>query len=197
MPSWRMVERRLAPATCRACRREVSACMAFLRSIGIRRLEEARLRHLRGFLDAETSHRPAPSSQARTIAAFANLLPLLCPERVPRARSRAALRAPKQPEALPDAVERTAAAWLRSCIADARQLRLAARLLPARDGLLALADALASFRQFPAQLVDRIGDEAAIDVDMRLDETESSAVRPLIVALRRGAERLGTDEGRS
>lgn len=109
-----------------------------------------------------------------------------------------------------DAVERAVAEWLRSGIADARQLRVAARLLPAREGLLALADALESvgepwiseatlrdllgaLRQFPAQLVDRIGDEAAIDVDIPLDEIEPEAVRPLIVALRHGAEQLRID----
>lgn len=109
-----------------------------------------------------------------------------------------------------DAVERAAAEWLRSGIADARQLRLAARLLPAREGLLALADALESvgepwiseatlrdllgaLRQFPAQLVDRIGNEAGIDVDIPLDEIEPEAVRPLIVALRHVAEQLRID----
>ncbi|HEU4702467.1 MAG TPA: hypothetical protein VFS37_08300 [Conexibacter sp.] len=113
-----------------------------------------------------------------------------------------------------DAVEDAAAGWLRSGIADARQLRLAARLLPAREGLLALADALESvgepwisdatlrdilgaLRQFPAQLVDRIGDEAAVDVDIPLDEIDADAVRPLVAALRNGAEQLRTDEGRS
>ncbi len=113
-----------------------------------------------------------------------------------------------------DVVERAAADWLRAGIADARQLRLAARLLPAREGLLALADALESvgepwiseatlrdllgaFRDFPAQLVDRIGDEAAVDVDSRLDELEPSAAGPLIVALRHGAEQLRTEGGQS
>jgi hypothetical protein len=112
-----------------------------------------------------------------------------------------------------DAVERAAAEWLRSGIADAQQLRLAARLLPAREGLLALADALeavgepwisdatlrdilAALRRFPAQLVDRIGEQSAVDVDIPLDDIEPDAVRPLIVALRHGAEQLRTDEGR-
>lgn len=109
-----------------------------------------------------------------------------------------------------DAVERAAAEWLRSGIADARQLRLAARLLPAREGLLALADALESvgepwiseatlrdilgaLRHFPSQLVDRIGDEAAVEMDVALDEIEPDAVRPLIVALRNGAQQLRID----
>lgn len=113
-----------------------------------------------------------------------------------------------------DAVKRAAADWLRSGIADARQLRLAARLLPAREGLLALADAfesvgepwlseatlrdiLGALRQFPAQLVDRIGDEAAVDIDIPLDEIEPGAVGRLIVALRHGAEQLRIDGGPS
>ncbi|MGN6188976.1 MAG: hypothetical protein ACTHOE_08755 [Conexibacter sp.] len=106
-----------------------------------------------------------------------------------------------------DAVERAAADWLRSGIADARQLRLAARLLTAREGLLALADAfenvgepwvseatlgdiLGALRQLPAQLADRIGAEAAVDVDIPLGEIQPDAVGRLIVALRRGAEQL-------
>jgi site-specific recombinase XerD len=64
------VERRLAEETCRAYGRDVGACIAFLHSVGIERLEEVRIRHLRGFLDTEATHRPAPSSQARTIAAL-------------------------------------------------------------------------------------------------------------------------------
>jgi hypothetical protein len=113
-----------------------------------------------------------------------------------------------------EAVERAAADWLRSGIADGRQLRLAARLLPAREGLLALADALESvgepwiseatlrdllgaLRQFPAHLVDRIGAEAEIDIDIPLDEIEPGAVRALIVALRHGAEQLRIDGGPS
>lgn len=112
------------------------------------------------------------------------------------------------------AVERAAADWLRSGIADARQLRVAARLLPAREGLLTLADALESagepwtseatlrdilgaFRQLPAQLVDRIGDEATVDLDARLDELDPSAAASVIAALRHGAEHLRIDEGQS
>jgi hypothetical protein len=113
-----------------------------------------------------------------------------------------------------DAVERAAADWPRSGIADARQLRLAARLLPAREGLLALADAfesvgelwisettlrdiLGALRRFPAQLVDRIGEKAGVDVDIALNEIGPEAVRPLIAALRSGAGQLRIDGGRS
>lgn len=112
------------------------------------------------------------------------------------------------------AVERAAADWLRSGIADARQLRVAARLLPAREGLLTLADALESvgepwtseatlrdilgaFRQIPAQLVDRIGGEATVELDARLDELEPSAAPSVIAALRHGAAQLRIDGGQS
>jgi integrase/recombinase XerD len=64
------VERRLAQATCRAYARDVGACVAFLRSIGIGRLEDVRIRDLRRFLDTEAAHRPAPASRARTLAAL-------------------------------------------------------------------------------------------------------------------------------
>jgi site-specific recombinase XerD len=57
------IERRLAADTCRAYARDVGACIVFLRSVGIERLEQVRIRHLRGFLDAEARHRPAPAAQ--------------------------------------------------------------------------------------------------------------------------------------
>lgn len=101
------VERRFAPATCRAYKRDVGACIAFLRSIGIERFEEARVRDLRRFLEAESSHRPAPSSQARTIAALRTFF-RFCVESEYLDRDPAApLRAPKQPETLPDVLERS------------------------------------------------------------------------------------------
>jgi len=112
------------------------------------------------------------------------------------------------------AVELAAADWLRSGIADARQLRLAARLLPAREGLVALADALESvgepwisdatprdllgaFRHIPAQLVDQVAEEAGIDADTRLDEIDPSAVQALIRALRHAALGLPSGGGES
>lgn len=46
------------------------ACAAFLASISVERLESVRVPHLRAFLAAEAQRRPAPSSEARTVAAL-------------------------------------------------------------------------------------------------------------------------------
>ena len=62
-------ERRLAPATCAAYERDVSACLGYLRADGIA-LAEARVTHLRAFLAEERERRPAVASQARTTAAL-------------------------------------------------------------------------------------------------------------------------------
>ena len=63
------VERRLADLTCKAYERDVRACIEFLRGQGISALVEVRTTDLRRFLADEATHRPAPSSQARTVAA--------------------------------------------------------------------------------------------------------------------------------
>lgn len=63
------VERRLAELTCKAYERDVRACLASLRAQGISVLVEVRTAHLRRFLADEATHRPAPASQARTVAA--------------------------------------------------------------------------------------------------------------------------------
>ena len=100
------IERRLAPETCRAYGRDVSACIAFLRSVGIERLEEVKIRHLRGFIETEMEHRPAPSSQARTIAALRGFF-RFCVESEYLDRDPALpLRTPKKREVLPDVLER-------------------------------------------------------------------------------------------
>ncbi len=62
-------ERRLAPMTCSAYERDVSACLDYLRGEGIE-LAEVKVTHLRAFLAAEQKRRPAVSSQARTTAAL-------------------------------------------------------------------------------------------------------------------------------
>jgi len=64
------VERRLADATCLAYERDVRTCLTFLGAQGLSRLDAVRTPDLRRFLVAESSHRPAPSSQARTVAAL-------------------------------------------------------------------------------------------------------------------------------
>jgi integrase/recombinase XerC len=100
------IERRLAEETCRAYARDVGACIVSLRSVGVESLEEVRIRHLRGFLDAEAGHRPAPSSQARTIAALRGFFRFCVENEYLDRDPAAALRTPKQPEVLPDVLER-------------------------------------------------------------------------------------------
>jgi site-specific recombinase XerD len=64
------VERRLAELTCKAYERDVRACIEFLRAQGMCTLVEIRTSDLRRFLAEEATHRPAASSQARTVAAL-------------------------------------------------------------------------------------------------------------------------------
>jgi site-specific recombinase XerC len=64
------VERRLAELTCKAYERDVRACLDFLRRQGIAALAEVRTPDLRRFMAEEATRRPAPSSQAQTVAAL-------------------------------------------------------------------------------------------------------------------------------
>ena len=94
-------ERRLAPATCAAYERDVSACLGYLQAEGIE-LVDARVTHLRAFLAEERKRRPAVASQARTTAALKCFFRFLVEEeRLVRDPS-LPLRTPKKPEALPD-----------------------------------------------------------------------------------------------
>jgi site-specific recombinase XerD len=61
-------EGRLAPMTCSAYERDVSACLDYLQGEGIRDLGDAKVTHLRAFLGEEQNRRPAVSSLARTAA---------------------------------------------------------------------------------------------------------------------------------
>jgi site-specific recombinase XerD len=63
-------ERRLAPMTCSAYERDVSACLDYLQGEGIKDLGQVKVTHLRAFLAEEQKRRPAVSSQARTTAAL-------------------------------------------------------------------------------------------------------------------------------
>jgi site-specific recombinase XerD len=63
-------ERRLAPMTCSAYWRDVSACLAYLKGQGIKELGAVKVTHLRAFLAEEQKRRPAVSSQARATAAL-------------------------------------------------------------------------------------------------------------------------------
>jgi site-specific recombinase XerD len=94
-------ERRLAPATCAAYERDVSACLGYLQAEGIE-LAEARVTDLRAFLAEERERRPAVASRARTTAALKCFFRFLVEEeRLVRDPS-LPLRTPKKPEALPD-----------------------------------------------------------------------------------------------
>jgi site-specific recombinase XerD len=100
------VERRLADLTCKAYERDVCACLDFLRGHGIAALAEIRTPDLRRFLAEEATHRPAPSSQARTVAALRCFF-RFCVESDYLERDPAhVLRTPKKREALPDVLDR-------------------------------------------------------------------------------------------
>jgi site-specific recombinase XerD len=100
------VERRLAHLTCKAYERDVRACIEFLRSQGVSALVEVRTSDLRRFLADEATHRPAPSSQARSVAALRCFF-RFCVESDYLERNPAhMLRTPKKREALPDVLDR-------------------------------------------------------------------------------------------
>jgi site-specific recombinase XerD len=100
------VERRLADLTCKAYERDVRACLEFLRAHGIAALTEVRTPDLRRFLADEVTHRPAASSQARTVAALRSFF-RFCVESDYSERDPAhVLRTPKKREALPDVLDR-------------------------------------------------------------------------------------------
>jgi site-specific recombinase XerD len=95
-------ERRLAPTTCSAYERDVSACLDYLQGQGIGDLADAKVSHLRGFLAEEQKRRPAVSSQARTTAAVKCFFRFLVEEERLVRDPALPLRTPKKREALPD-----------------------------------------------------------------------------------------------
>ncbi len=100
------VERRLADLTCKAYERDVRTCLEFLQSQGLAALAEIRTPDLRRFLAQEATHRPAPPSQARTVAALRCFF-RFCVENDYLERDPAhVLRTPKKREALPDVLDR-------------------------------------------------------------------------------------------
>lgn len=100
------VERRLAPLTCQAYERDVRACHRYLCNAGIAAWAEVRALHLRRFLAAEAEHRPAPASQARTVAALKGFFRFLAENEAIDRNPAAVLRTPKKREALPDVLDR-------------------------------------------------------------------------------------------
>jgi site-specific recombinase XerD len=100
------VERRLSERTCAAYERDVRACLQFQRDDGHPTLREIRTHDLRRFLAAEASHRPAPSSQARTVAALRCFFRFCVESEYIEVDPAHVLRTPKKREALPDVLDR-------------------------------------------------------------------------------------------
>jgi integrase/recombinase XerC len=100
------VERRVAELTCKAYERDVRACLEFLQCRDTAVLPKIRTPDLRRFLAEEATHRSAPSSQARTVAALRCFF-RFCVESEYLERDPAqVLRTPKKREALPDVLDR-------------------------------------------------------------------------------------------
>src|SRR5438876_1438062 len=93
-------ERRLAPMTCSAYERDVSACLDYLQGQGID-VAEVRVTHLRAFLAEEQKRRPAVSSQARTTAALKCFFRFVVEEERILRDPALPLRTPKKREVLP------------------------------------------------------------------------------------------------
>src|SRR3954465_9391966 len=92
-------ERRLAPMTCSAYERDVSACLAYLQAEGIA-LAEGKGTHLRAVLPEEQGGRPAGAwSQARTTAALKCFFRFLVEEERLLRDPALPLRTPKKREA--------------------------------------------------------------------------------------------------
>lgn len=92
-------ERRLAPTTCSAYERDVSACLDYLQGQGIK--GDVKVTHLRAFLAEEQKRRPAVSSQARTTAALKCFFRFLVEEERIARDPALPLRTPKKREACP------------------------------------------------------------------------------------------------
>lgn len=101
-------ERRLAPLTCAAYERDVSACLSYLQGHGFEDLAEVRPTHLRAFLAEDAIRRPAPSSQAaRATAALKSFFRFLVDDEQLERDPARPLRTPKKREALPDVLTMT------------------------------------------------------------------------------------------
>ncbi|MGH2997747.1 MAG: tyrosine-type recombinase/integrase [Burkholderiales bacterium] len=99
------LERRLAPLTCSAYERDISACLGFLERSGIVELSLVRPPQLRAFLAAEAERRPAVGSQARTVAALKCFFRFLVENEYLERDPAHVLRTPKKREALPDVLD--------------------------------------------------------------------------------------------
>jgi integrase/recombinase XerC len=106
------IERRLSELTCRAYERDVGTCLEFLRAHGSAALSQIRTPDLRRFLAAEAEHRPAPSSQVRTVAALRCFFRFCVESEYIDVDPAHVLRTPKKREALPDVLDRSELARL-------------------------------------------------------------------------------------
>jgi site-specific recombinase XerD len=100
------IERRLAELTCSAYERDVSACARFLQGEGFSDWPFVKPPDLRRFLAAEAETRPAPSSQARTVAALKSFFRFLVESEYIDRDPSLVQRTPKKREALPDVLDR-------------------------------------------------------------------------------------------
>jgi site-specific recombinase XerD len=100
------LERRLAPLTCSAYERDLTACLRVLQGERIGDWAAVRPPHLRLFLADEAVRRPAPSSQSRTVAALKGFFRFLLENEWIERDPAQVLRSPKKREALPDVLDR-------------------------------------------------------------------------------------------
>src|SRR6266511_4068742 len=100
------IERRLSELTCKAYERDVTACLRFLQAQGITDWAAVRPPDLRRFLADEAVRRPAPSSQARAVAALKCFFRFCVENEYLEHDPAHVLRTPKKREALPDVLDR-------------------------------------------------------------------------------------------
>jgi site-specific recombinase XerD len=158
------LERRPADMTCQAYERDVRACIEHLRSPGLAALAEVRTADLPAFLAEEATHRPAASSQARTVAALRCFFRFCVESDYVERDPAQVLRTPKKREALPDVLDR---AELQCLLAVPEREGVWERNFPGRrerDRLLLSLFAFAGLRR--AELLGLDCDD--VDLDRRL-----------------------------
>jgi site-specific recombinase XerD len=142
----------------------VRACLDFLRSQGISALVEIHTPELRRFLAEENTHRPAPASQARTVAALRSFF-RFCVESEYLDRDPAlVLCTPKKREALPDVLDRAELSRLLEVPGREGVWPRVQAGKPARDRLLLALFAYAGLRR--SELLGLDCDD--VDLDRRL-----------------------------
>jgi len=184
------VERRLAPLTCSAYERDVGACIAFLEREGVVQLGEVGPSHLRRFLVDEATRRPAPSSQARTVAALKGFFRFALENEEIDRDPALVLRTPRKREALPDVLDRHELARLLQAVEreDVWERHYPGRR--ERDRLMLALFAFAGLRR--SELLGL--DWADIDVERRLIRVRNAkGGRQRVVPLHPGLEPLVVD----